>query len=322
MKELLLLMTDFYGYNENIIEEIESHNINVTWFLDKVKINQIERFWAKINPNYVEKKFDSYFDLCLEKVKGKEFDEILIIFGAVFIRKKHIEQIREMFPNTKIVYYAWDSVENFPLIEDLLTLSDVSFTFDPKDAKTYNSNLLPLFYCIDDNYENVNFKYDVATVMSFFLEKSESLNSVLKILPPNLNSNIYLKIKDKFYFYKLKLFKRKLIKNIEQYFKFDSLKRDDVYKIFKESKAIIDCPLPKQRGLTMRTFEVLALKRKLITTNKDIVNYDFYCPENIYVVNGNNKYDILQFIDINFNEENSLSENYSLSKFVDKLILE
>ena len=176
MKELLLFMTDFYGYNKNIISEIKNHGFNVTWFLDEIKRTQFERIIAKIYPKYIEKKFDLYFDSCLEQVKEKKFDEILIIFGAVFIKKKHIEKIRKTFPNTKIVYYAWDSVDNFPLIKDLLTDCDISYTFDHEDAEKYNVELLPLFYCDDNNkYISSTPKYDASTVMSFFWEKFYSL---------------------------------------------------------------------------------------------------------------------------------------------------
>lgn len=41
---------------------------------------------------------------------------------------------------------------------------------------------------------------------------------------------------------------------------------------------------PLQTGLTMRTIESIGAQKKLITTNRDIVNYDFYRPENILIV--------------------------------------
>ena len=37
-------------------------------------------------------------------------------------------------------------------------------------------------------------------------------------------------------------------------------------------------------GLTMRTIELLGLQKKIITTNIDIVNYDFYNPVNILII--------------------------------------
>lgn len=311
-------MTDFYGYNEEIINEIKKQGYNVTWFLDKIKINYIDKVLNKFDKKYIEKKFDEYFFSTIKNLEDKKFDKILIIFGASFIRKKHIDLLHEKFLNTEIIYYAWDSVKNFPLIENLLINCDKSFSFDPVDAKKYNVGFLPLFYVSKDN-KIKNAQYDVSTVMSFFVEKADGLKKILYMLPENLNNNIYLKIRDKMYFYKLKIFNRNKISDIEKYFQFSSLKRNDVYGIFCDSKVIIDCPLPNQNGLTMRTFEVLALKRKLLTTNINIKEYDFYSPDNIYVVDtGRN--DIKEFIEKDFNEEFSISEKYSLENFI-KILL-
>jgi hypothetical protein len=52
----------------------------------------------------------------------------------------------------------------------------------------------------------------------------------------------------------------------------------------------------------MRTFETLGMRKKLITTNDDILNYDFYNPSNILVVDRNNP---------------QLSEDFFLGKYVD-----
>lgn len=318
MKELLLFMTDFYGYNEDIIAEINNQGFNVTWFLDKIYITQKDRLINKINKTYIEKKFDAYFDSCLKKVEGKKFDEILIIFGASFMKTRHIKLLRKYFPNTKIVYYAWDSVKNFPLIENLLTNSDIAFTFDSDDATKYNAKFLPLFFVNSINTVT-EAKYDVSTVMSFFLEKSSSLKSILSVLPEGLKNNIYLKIRDKIYYYRMKIFNKNKITGLEQYFKYGALSRKKVYDIFCNSKVVIDCPLPNQKGLTMRTFEVLALKRKLITTNKNIMSYDFYTPDNIYVI-GSGRNDINKFINTNFNEKYVIDNKYSLENFVKTLI--
>ena len=43
-----------------------------------------------------------------------------------------------------------------------------------------------------------------------------------------------------------------------------------------------------QIGLTFRVFESLGLDKKLITTNSDIKNYDFYNPNNILIIDERN----------------------------------
>jgi len=310
-------MTDFYGYNEDIITQLNELGWNVSWFQDKVDLNNAEGVVSKILPKYKENKFDKYFSNCLEKVKNKKFDLILIIFGALFLKKEHLLLLREKFEDTKIVYYSWDSVRNFPAIKELFEYSDVSYTFDHNDAEKYRVNFLPLFYskCSSDSPE---VKYDVSTVMSFFAEKTSSLIDVINRLPPDCKSFIYLRIRTKRYLWKLKYLNKDKVKSLEQYFKLDSMPREEVLKIFSESKAVIDCPLPNQNGLTMRTFEVLSMGRKLITSNSSIKNYDFYCKDNILIMP--EEADRLEaFLVSPFNNDYSLGLEYSVKSFVEIL---
>jgi hypothetical protein len=57
-----------------------------------------------------------------------------------------------------------------------------------------------------------------------------------------------------------------------------------VQSVFAESLAVVDIEHPNQRGLTIRTFETIGAGKKLITTNKSVVNYDFYSSGNVFVI--------------------------------------
>ncbi|MCM5694604.1 MULTISPECIES: hypothetical protein [unclassified Leclercia] len=65
---------------------------------------------------------------------------------------------------------------------------------------------------------------------------------------------------------------------------FSSLSKNDVVSVVANSRCILDISHPLQQGLTMRTIETLGAKRKLITTNKNILHYDFYNEDNILVI--------------------------------------
>lgn len=58
---------------------------------------------------------------------------------------------------------------------------------------------------------------------------------------------------------------------------------DKVIEKDRRSKAILDIVQDNQRGLTWRTVEALLLRKKLITTFKDVKKYDFYCKENVFI---------------------------------------
>lgn len=57
-----------------------------------------------------------------------------------------------------------------------------------------------------------------------------------------------------------------------------------LYRIYAASRCVVDIEHASQHGLTMRSIEILGLRRKLITTNQDIVNYDFYNENNICII--------------------------------------
>lgn len=67
-------------------------------------------------------------------------------------------------------------------------------------------------------------------------------------------------------------------------FHFQSMDKSVLLNLYAQSKIIIDIQHPKQTGLTMRCIETLGAKRKLITTNRAILEYDFYDKNNILVV--------------------------------------
>ena len=69
--------------------------------------------------------------------------------------------------------------------------------------------------------------------------------------------------------------------------------------------------MSNQNGLSMRTFECLGYSKKMITTNQNVVNYDFYRQENIYVYDGKE----IDFNDIFFNSEYKELEKEIVDKY-------
>lgn len=58
----------------------------------------------------------------------------------------------------------------------------------------------------------------------------------------------------------------------------------------------MDINASNQTGLTLRPFDALFLKKKLLTNNANIINTDFYEENNIYIFNENNMNGILKFM--------------------------
>ena len=83
------------------------------------------------------------------------------------------------------------------------------------------------------------------------------------------------------------------------------------------SEIIIDIEHPDQSGLTIRTLEVLAAGKKLVTTNRDVINYDFYQYGNVYVIDRLNPKVPQDFIKKPFNPyPSSILNSYSIDNWL------
>ena len=88
----------------------------------------------------------------------------------------------------------------------------------------------------------------------------------------------------KFVYLKNKLMNKDFKNVTESDIKYQMLPFEDLYDIYANSKCVVDVENRGQHGLTMRSIEIIGLKRKFITTNQDIKNYDFYNENNILVI--------------------------------------
>ena len=59
MKKVLLFMTDFYGYNKEIISGLANAGYDVTWKKDKIELSFFERIICKFFSNYKNKKVEN-----------------------------------------------------------------------------------------------------------------------------------------------------------------------------------------------------------------------------------------------------------------------
>jgi len=320
MKKILLYMTDFYKYYKDISKALEKKGYEVHWIKDRVDRTFFDRVKLRVNCEALADKSFSQLKNNLERVKSTNFSKVIIIFGGKYIRIRHVEYLKQLYSSAEFVYYAWDSLKFFPKIADILPYFDRIYSFDKNDCSKFGMEFLPLFYTFFKE-NNVNTKYDYCSVMTFSREKVENYDIIKELLPENSNGYqfLYLPYKSTYFFNKIfyrKLFKKYRMKD----FNFKPLSREENDNIINESKVVLDCPLKGQNGLTIRTFNALAHKKKLITTNANILDFDFYCDDNILIIDDNTQQIPLSFFKTPFNEKFALSQMYSIDSFVDVLL--
>jgi len=226
--------------------------------------NFISKFFLKRN---LKKKWASKERLKSVPVNS-HFDFIFVICPD-FMREEDLSALIAM--SDKSIVYYWDSFANIPKYKRTVHYFDKGFTFERDDAAKYKLDFLTNFYYSDF------FRNDTDNDVFYIGTLDSRIHIITKILEQieqkNRSAKIYLQTK------------KRLIGNFSNKIHIirDVIPFGESEKICMKSRIILDVQKPIQKGLTFRVFEALGKGKKLITTNGDIVNYDFYDPNNIFI---------------------------------------
>lgn len=220
-----------------------------------------------------------------KKEKNLEI-ETIILFDSGY-NYYVIKTLKRCYPNSKIILYFWNSINNYNI--DFLKSRDIYriFTFDKNDAKKYDIKYNPQFYTKNIKINESNIKNDMLFIGRAKKRKEYILNLKSVFEENGLKPNIIIVEKeDDFILYK------------------------NYLKKLEESKTILDIIDEGQIGLTIRCMESLFFKKKLITNNKDIVNYKFYKPNNVFILGVDDMNKIKGFINSPYEEVDEKIVNY------------
>lgn len=316
---ILLIMPFFNDYEKEIYDYLTHKGNKVVLVSDSIKISLLNTIERKIFMTNYSFRFELYFKKILKSNISECFDKIIMIFGGYFIREKHIKILKEKWPNAELIYYCWDSITNFSNILRFCNLFDRKYSFDLSDCSKYNFDFLPLFYLEVEKKENIQKKYDISAIYTFDRYKYLKIAEIIRNLPPDLNifHFIYMPSVKTYWLNKIFLmFKGVNIRKNE--FSFKKINLKEAESIYQSSRCVLDCPLQNQKGLTIRCFESLSNKTKVITTNEEILKYPFYNEENVFLYEPGKKIR-LEFIKNDF-QEFLFTKNYSLETFLSVLV--
>lgn len=325
--KLLLIMPRFFNYPELITEELNNIGYDVDFFDDRPSTNAWVKAAVRINKNLIRGYIQKYFKRVMETVCTKKYDVVFLISGqSLSFSENMIAEIKNCQPQARFVLYQWDSQTNFPYIKKIQQYFDKCYSFDKRDIKeTPSLKFLPLFY--SKVYEeigrknNTDFTYDFCFVGTAHPKKYKFINmmseQLRKVYPEQF---IYFFFPSPIVYFYRKVRNKELRHAKYKEFHYTPLKGKEMNDIYESSRCVLDSAQDGQMGLTIRVLEALGAKKKLITTNEDIVNYDFYCPENIYVYNGNIDLENVFFKEDYKELDKEVYEKYSLRSWLEEII--
>lgn len=305
-KKITLIYPFAYGYLDFVVQELKSHhNIVVTDIkTDTIKYkypNIFVKVWNGITKLFGSNIKKKYFNQqVLDQIKEKQ--DIIFVIRPDMLDDSLLKQLKS---NTKVfTAYLYDSCKKFPRQLEIAHFFDEIYSYEKEDIKKYNfietSNFI-----YDETLEREEIQYDIFNVSSYDSRINE-INAVSKILAEN-GLNIYFVL---FWYEKLKY--PHLISTTRY------LSLDETKKLIAQSKAMIDIQRQDQKGLSFRTFESLGYRKKLITTNTAVQDYEFYHPNNILIIDNNhlNTDEIKNFLKLDYQPiSQDIIDKYSVKNF-------
>ncbi len=321
-KKILFIGPKTFNYENVIKHELESQGAEVHYISDKPFSNKILIIILRIWPKVLWSLSKIHYKKKLKRFSINYFDVIFIIKGEG-LSPSLLEWMKSRYKSALFILYLWDSINNVKSVDQKFKYFDKILSFDPEDCKKFDYiKYRPLFFSnnyLNDvsntgNNERLYFlgtlngdRRKVVSRIISLLEKTNVKLDISLLVRSNLE---FLAYTSKVYF--CKLLGISILEIPSNMLIRQPLSSNEINNRMSFADAVLDVQHPKQSGLTMRTFEVLASGKKLITTNVNIEGHDFYDPSLISIIDRNNPIIDLDFfksypnkIDLSFKQKYS-----------------
>lgn len=282
---VLLIAPRFFDYEQEIAKELIRTGHLVDVLPDRPFNSPLIKAVMRFRPEMGGyRACDRFFADHIEQFGRSHYKTILVVQGEG-VTGNMLGALRKAYPQARLVFYTWDSIENKPFSKRNLSFYDACSTFDPVDAKKYGMYFRPLFYTDGfDQPPDTECTYDISFIGTVHSDRYWIVHELLKQLPPDTRTFIYLYLQAPWMYDLRRMFTKTVDGAKREDFRYEPLSKDVVQTTFFRSRAVLDIEHVNQRGATMRTMEALGSKRKMVTTNATLRDYDFYNPVNIQII--------------------------------------
>ena len=277
-KKILIIGPPSLGYLKKINQElqkydaVESSLVLIDRFTFKYKnfAHRITNFLSKVflGKNLKNEYVNTHI---VESIYALGDQDIIFIIRPDLLKQKTLKYLKTKTKKLEAFYY--DSTRRFPGKVDIIPLFDKVYSYDRIDVEEYTLEFLTNYIfdtSNETNHENIffnistyDYRYQAMERLAKYIHEKKWTKEILVLGPDEITSP-YLTIIH------------------------EQIPVDEVAEKIKKAKIIIEIQRKEQVGLSFRVFEALGHNKKLITTNADVINYDFYNPQNILVIDEDN----------------------------------
>ncbi|WP_248465978.1 hypothetical protein [Pectobacterium versatile] len=241
---------------------------------------------------------------CLDIIKKVNAKKILVIRDTIIHLENEMKRKKRWLK------------EDDDFVTEIAPYFDKVYSFDKNDCEKYNFEFLDQFipftsdevvHLRKNNSQERREKKSCFFVGEYRKEREEILidiNQRIKKLKYTMNAYLYDE--------------KKISDSYPDFCKNTSISYHENISMVLSCDVIIEINHHSQRGLTLRTIEALAFNKKLITNNKDILKYEFYSSDMIFIT-GYDDYERMPFF---LAKNSSYFEKNFILKYTSDFMLE
>ena len=324
-KKILLCMPDHFSIYENFSQGMKEVGMDLklilppNFFHYRKKKEKIINFLRKTflldkkYKNKLRRQFD--IDCYKEWVKDipeKSLDYVLIIRPDL-IPQEALQALLRL--GKKTIGYQWDGLNIYSEVFACIPMFDTFYVFDPEDYQKYketysNLRLTHNFFfegeeVTNKTYRNEGVFYRGSYSPSLIEDTTLVVNELAKY-------DVFIDVQLLHYKDKRPTINNRNIGLFDQQIDFG-----EYLEMVKNAKILLDFKAIGHNGLSLRFFESLKYEKKLITNNTSVVDYDFYNPNNIFILHKDSLEDLEKFIRSDYEKlPTEVVESYSFKAWL------
>lgn len=290
----------FFPYVDN--PEIKISNV---YNLDNKFVELLMRIKRKLN-----------FDISKYIISNNTETYDCIVFFDCSCDYKNLPYLKGK--NRDVRLFIWNLVDDFlgrlkksnsnVTMDYVKRCFDHVYSFDKNDCEKYNLEYYPPLYCKEIN-QGSSYEYDTV-----FLGTEKGRYSILK--------EIYDILHEKGYKQKFHVFSESAENRVSQDLCLTSKRvtYNEYLEWVKKSRSIIDIPQKGQIGFTIRVMESIFMKKKLLTTCKEIKKYKIYKPNNVFIIGEDDYSSLDDFMKQEYSPvDDNILEYYNIGSWIDNM---
>ena len=264
---LLIIPRTFYSFSKMFRTALESLGYDVIEANEEYPENALGKIMGKLDLEIVRKTTRRVVNKRF--LQGKSYDLVVIIKGRG-VGKQLVQDLKRHA--RKLVWYHFDALAYDRATARWSEGMDRISTFDYRDAEERGWPLVELFSAQPPLEQNLPIQIGFSAILRNHSNRLAYLDAVTRALDLKPDDGF-------FYIFEQNTFSlaRNFLRHPSLYWRWrkkihrSPLPYDEYRRVLATSDFTIDYAHDKQSGLTMRSFEALAVGAKLITNNPNIV---------------------------------------------------